>query len=81
MSRSSAVYAATTQLEELSSMTTLSIDSGDLEVIEAFAKLGCISDATTNPLFVAQAGQSGDPVYKAMVDESVASAVKSAGSR
>ena len=71
------------QLEQLSSMTTLSIDSGDLAVIEEFAQSGCISDATTNPLFVAQAGQSGDPLYTAMVDESVASAVKraSVGSR
>ncbi|GMI12791.1 hypothetical protein TrRE_jg7831 [Triparma retinervis] len=67
-----------TLLEQLSSMTTLSIDSGDLAVIEEFAQSGCISDATTNPLFVAQAGQSGDPLYTAMVDESVASAVKRA---
>jgi len=61
-------------------MTTLSIDSGDLKVIESFAKLGVITDATTNPLFVAQAGQSGDPTYTALVDESIASAMKTASS-
>ena len=58
-------------------MTTLSIDSGDLKVIEAFAKTGCITDATTNPLFVAQAGLSGDPDYQAMVDYAVNYAVGS----
>lgn len=39
-------------------MTVLSIDSGDLEVIRRFAQTNCITDATTNPLFVAQAGLS-----------------------
>ena len=51
------------QLAQLASMTTLSIDSGDLKVIEEYAKTGYITDATTNPLFVSQAGLSGDPVY------------------
>jgi len=51
------------QLAQLAGMTTLSIDSGDLKVIEEFAKTGYITDATTNPLFVSQAGLSGDPVY------------------
>lgn len=35
-------------------MTTLSIDSGDLKVIEEYAATGYIVDATTNPLFVSQ---------------------------
>jgi len=51
------------QLAQLAGMTTLSIDSGDLKVIEELAKTGYITDATTNPLFVSQAGLSGDPVY------------------
>jgi transaldolase len=45
-------------------MTTLSIDSGDLKVIEEYAATGYITDATTNPLFVSQAGlNSGNEVY------------------
>lgn len=63
------------QLAQLSSMTTLSIDSGDLTVIEDYAKTGYITDATTNPLFVSQAGLSGDPVYAKLVDDAVAFAV------
>ena len=51
------------QLAQLAGMTTLSIDSGDLKVIEEYAKTGFITDATPNPLFVSQAGLSGDPVY------------------
>lgn len=51
------------QLAQLAGMTTLSIDSGDLKVIEEYAKTGYITDATTNPLFVSQAGLSGDPTY------------------
>ena len=51
------------QLAQLAGMTTLSIDSGDLKVIEDYAKTGYITDATTNPLFVSQAGLSGDPTY------------------
>ena len=39
-----------TQLEQLATMTTLSIDTGDLDVIESYAKGGLITDATTNPL-------------------------------
>lgn len=51
------------QLYQLAQITTLSIDSGDLKVIEEYAKTGLITDATTNPLFVSQAGLSGDPTY------------------
>jgi transaldolase len=63
------------QLALLAGMTTLSIDSGDLKVIEEYAKTGYITDATTNPLFVSQAGLSGDPVYLELVDSAVDFAV------
>ncbi|CAB9511479.1 Transaldolase B [Seminavis robusta] len=59
------------QLAQLASMTTLSIDSGDLKVIEEYAATGYITDATTNPLFVSQAGLSGDPTYAELVDRAV----------
>lgn len=62
----------TSQLAQLAGMTTLSIDTGDLGVVKEFASTGYITDATTNPLFVSQAGLSGDPTYTAMVDEAVA---------
>jgi transaldolase len=62
----------TSQLAQLASMTVLSIDSGDLKVIAEYAATGYITDATTNPLFVAQAGLSGDAVYGSMVDDAVA---------
>lgn len=67
--------SATSQLAQLASMTTLSIDSGDLEVIQDYAETGYITDATTNPLFVSQAGLSGDPVYAKLVDDAVQAAV------
>jgi len=64
LSMTAAVAASEkSQLAQLAGMTTLSIDSGDLKVIESYAKTGYITDATTNPLFVSQAGLSGDPVY------------------
>jgi transaldolase len=63
--------SAESQLAQLASMTTLSIDSGDLKVIEEYAATGHITDATTNPLFVSQAGLSGDPVYAKMVSDAV----------
>jgi len=52
-------------------MTTLSIDSADLDVVAEFAKDGFITDATTNPLFVSQAGASGDKRYEDMVFDAV----------
>lgn len=58
-------------LEELSKMTTLSIDSGDMDVVEEFAKSGLITDATTNPLFVSQAGSKGDKRYEDMVYDAI----------
>lgn len=66
------------QLAQLASMTTLSIDSGDLETIRAFALTGYITDATTNPLFVSQAGLNSNenPLYAAMVNDAVIYAVK-----
>lgn len=75
-SSSSQVKMAASQLEQLAEMTTLSIDSGDLKVIESFAQTGFITDATTNPLFVSQAGLSGDPLYAKLVDDAVAFAIE-----
>jgi transaldolase len=66
------------QLAQLAGMTTLSIDTGDLDVIESFAATGLITDATTNPLFVSQAGLSGDPRYQAFVDRAIAYARENA---
>ena len=69
----------TSQLAQLASMTTLSIDTGDLDVIEKFASTGLITDATTNPLFVSQAGLSGDARYIAFVDRAIDYARANAG--
>jgi len=73
-STASALHAAS-QLEQLAKVTTLSIDSGDLKVIEKYAQTGFITDATTNPLFVSQAGLSGDPIYAKLVDDAVQFAI------
>jgi transaldolase len=48
------VVPETCQLAQLSKMTVLSIDSGDIDLIRQYAQTGYITDATTNPLFVAQ---------------------------
>jgi len=64
--------APSSQLSQLAAMTTLSIDTGDLDIIEEFGKTGLITDATTNPLFVSQAGLSGDARYVAFVDSAIA---------
>lgn len=64
--------SAKSQLAQLAGMTTLSIDTGDLDVIEAYGATGLITDATTNPLFVSQAGLSGDARYIAFVDSAIA---------
>ena len=58
-------------LEELSKMTTISIDSGDLDVVAEYAKSGFITDATTNPLFVSQAAANGDKRYAEMLLDAV----------
>jgi transaldolase len=68
------------QLAQLAGMTTLSIDTGDLDVLKAFAETGAITDATTNPLFVSQAGLSGDARYVAFVDAAIAYAKENAES-
>jgi len=70
-SSSSTRLQASSALEELSKLTVLSIDSADLDVVERFAKMGLITDATTNPLFVSQAGASGDERYEDMVFDAV----------
>ena len=69
---------ASSQLAQLAAMTVLSIDTGDLDVIEEFVATGTITDATTNPLFVAQAGLSGDARYVAFVDAAIAYAQREA---
>jgi hypothetical protein len=66
------------QLAQLARMTTLSIDTGDLDIIKAYGATGLITDATTNPLFVSQAGLSGDARYIAFVDSAIAYAKKNA---
>eukprot|EP00591_Stephanopyxis_turris_P007028 CAMPEP_0195524474 /NCGR_PEP_ID=MMETSP0794_2-20130614/24337_1 /TAXON_ID=515487 /ORGANISM="Stephanopyxis turris, Strain CCMP 815" /LENGTH=380 /DNA_ID=CAMNT_0040654705 /DNA_START=79 /DNA_END=1221 /DNA_ORIENTATION=+ len=58
-------------LESLAEMTTISIDSGDLDVVQQFASTKLITDATTNPLFVSQAGMRGDVRYEAMVQDAI----------
>ena len=69
-----------TQLEQLADVTVLSIDTGDLDVIEQYAKGGLISDATTNPLFVAQAGTSAaSRATFAFVDKAIAYAKANSG--
>ena len=71
--------ATTTALEELSKMTTISIDSGDLDVVEKYADTGLVTDATTNPLFVSQAGANGDKRYEDMVSDAIMYAKKQLG--
>eukprot|EP00566_Odontella_aurita_P011288 CAMPEP_0113570738 /NCGR_PEP_ID=MMETSP0015_2-20120614/25153_1 /TAXON_ID=2838 /ORGANISM="Odontella" /LENGTH=394 /DNA_ID=CAMNT_0000473587 /DNA_START=47 /DNA_END=1231 /DNA_ORIENTATION=+ /assembly_acc=CAM_ASM_000160 len=67
----SALCASKNALEALAELTTLSIDSGDIDVVSEYASTGLITDATTNPLFVSRAGDSGDARYEAMVEEAV----------
>jgi transaldolase len=54
-------------------MTTLSIDSGDIDTVAHYASMGnnLITDATTNPLFVSQAAYNGNVRYEAMVTNAV----------
>mmetsp|Transcript_31153 Transcript_31153/g.62770 ORF Transcript_31153/g.62770 Transcript_31153/m.62770 type:complete len:378 (-) Transcript_31153:49-1182(-) len=68
---SSSTQLETSALESLADITTLSIDSGDIDTVARYAKTGLITDATTNPLFVSQAGANGDARYEAMVQEAV----------
>jgi len=71
MGFSAASPAGGNALSALSQLTTLSIDSGDFDTIAKYAATGCITDATTNPLFVSQAGSNGDARYEALVEEAV----------
>lgn len=67
------------QLAQLSKVTTLSIDSGDLNIIQKYANTGYITDATTNPLFVSQVGLSennDDGRYSDMVNNAISYAVE-----
>lgn len=68
----SSTSLSTSALETLADLTTLSIDSGSIDTVARYAKTGLITDATTNPLFVSQAGSNGDARYEAMVMEAVA---------
>jgi transaldolase len=69
----------TNQLAQLSKMTTLSIDSGDINKIQQYAATGYITDATTNPLFVAQTAlklsDGENSIYSTMVNDAVTYAV------
>lgn len=66
-----ATVSASSQLARLAEMTVLSVDTGDLNIIKQLADTGKITDATTNPLFVSQAGQNNDPTYAAFVSEAI----------
>ena len=68
-------------LEELSKVTTVSIDSGDLDIVEKYAATGYVTDATTNPLFVSQAGANGDKRYEDMVSDAIMYAKEQLGHR
>mmetsp|Transcript_9257 Transcript_9257/g.16360 ORF Transcript_9257/g.16360 Transcript_9257/m.16360 type:complete len:390 (+) Transcript_9257:26-1195(+) len=70
-STSSSTSLQISALESLADITTLSIDSGDIDTVSRYAKTGLITDATTNPLFVSQAGANGDARYEAMVAEAI----------
>ena len=63
-SSSSTTSLQISALESLADITTLSIDSGDIDTVSRYAKTGLITDATTNPLFVSQAGANGDARYE-----------------
>ena len=58
-------------LEELAKITKISIDSGDLSVVEEYGKSGFVTDATTNPLFVSQAAANGSVRYQEMVHNAI----------
>ena len=62
------------QLEQLSGMTTIVIDTGDIESIKKFTP----QDATTNPSLVLAAAQK--PQYKFLIDDAVHYAKKQNGS-
>lgn len=78
-SSSTTSLAAGSALEELAKITKISIDSGDIGVVEEFAKSGLITDATTNPLFVSQAASKGDKRYQEMVVDAITYAKEKLG--
>lgn len=55
----------TTLLEQLRSMTTIVIDTGDIQSIKQFKP----TDATTNPSLIAQAAKN--PVYKPLIEDAI----------
>jgi transaldolase len=69
--RSSNSALSASALEELSKMTTLSVDSSDLDEVAKYAASGLITDATTNPLLVTQAASKGDARYGEMLSNAV----------
>ena len=74
--------ASTTALEELAKITKISIDSGDIDIVQEYGKTGLITDATTNPLFVSQAAansNNGSAQYQAMVNDAISYAKQKMG--
>lgn len=57
---------ATSQLDQLRKMTTIVVDSGDFDVVKAFAPSG----ATTNPSLVFQAAQKSE--YRHLIERAMA---------
>lgn len=55
----------TTLLEQLRSMTTIVIDTGDIQSIQQFKP----TDATTNPSLIAHAAKN--PVYKPLIEDAI----------
>eukprot|EP00934_Nitzschia_sp_Nitz4_P006259 Nitzschia sp. Nitz4//scaffold42_size132992//75442//76629//NITZ4_003401-RA/size132992-processed-gene-0.13-mRNA-1//1//CDS//3329551724//6249//frame0 len=65
---SSVIHAGSaTALDELSSMTKISIESSDLDLVEKWAAKGVITHACTQPLWASQKGENGDKRYEDMV--------------
>ena len=58
------------KLEQLRKMTTIVVDTGDIDAIKTYAP----TDATTNPSLILAAAQK--PQYKALIDEAVAYSAK-----
>lgn len=76
----SLTISKTSQLSQLSKMTVLSIDTGDLAILRSWAGTGLITDATTNPLFVSQAAARGnEPEYGALLEAAVKAAKNESG--
>lgn len=63
------------KLEQLREMTTIVVDTGDIDAIKTYTP----TDATTNPSLILAAAQK--PQYKHLIDEAVAYAVKNGSSK